>query len=256
MTGAAETAAPRRGRAIAFAAASLIALAVLLALGTWQVQRLQWKENLLATIAERVASEPRSLADIQTRLTTTGDIEYRPVEATGRFRHEGERHFFATHRGRSGYFVYAPLEIEDGRYLLVNRGFVPFERKEAATRPEGQLEGPVTITGLARGRLDAKPSWLVPDNDPQANLFYWKDWSAMTATSGVGAREDYLPFFVDADDAPNPGGLPVGGVTIIDLPNNHLQYAITWYGLALALALVFVAWLLREVRRARLHRAP
>lgn len=255
MTDAAEPAGPRRGWTIAFAVASLVALAALLALGTWQVQRLQWKENLLATIAERIASEPRSLADIQAGLTTTGDIEYRPAEASGRFRHEGERHFFATHRGRSGYFVYTPLELDNGRFLLVNRGFVPFEQKDASTRTEGQVGGMVTITGLARERLTGKPSWLVPDNDPQANLFYWKDWDAMVASSGVGTGEDYLPFFVDADDAPNPGGLPVGGVTLIDMPNNHLQYAITWYGLALALAMVFAAWLAREVRRGRVRRA-
>ena len=72
----------------------------------------------------------------------------------------------------------------------------------------------------------------------------------MAATSGVGDPLDYLPFFIDANDAANPGGLPVGGVTLIDLPNNHLQYAVTWYGLAGALVAVLGAWLLRQ-RRTR-----
>lgn len=225
---------------------SLGALAALLALGTWQVQRLAWKENLIAMIEARIASDPHSLNDIGTRLGTTGDIEYWPVSVGGEFRHEGERHFFATHKGQSGYFVYTPLEIDNGRLILVNRGFVPFERKDPATRPEGQVDGWQTVTGLAREAPREKPSFIVPDNDPAKNVFYWKDLSAMAASSGVGEPGDYLPFFIDANDAPNPGGLPAGGVTILDLPNNHLQYAVTWYGLAAALVAVLGAWLWRR----------
>lgn len=241
----------RPGISVLLAIVSFAALAALLALGTWQVQRLHWKEGLIATIDTRISSDPRSLADVQTRLTTTGDVDYWPVTVSGEFRHEGERHFFATHQGHSGYFVYTPLELGNGRFVLVNRGFVPFELKEPETRPEGQVEGPHTITGLARNRLDAKPSLIVPDNDPAKNIFYWKDLDVMAATSGVGDARDYLPFFIDANDAPNPGGLPVGGVTLIDLPNNHLQYAVTWYGLAGALVAVLGAWLLRQ-RRTRI----
>lgn len=238
----------KTGVSVLLVVLSLGALAALLALGTWQVQRLHWKEGLVATIDARIASEPRPLADIQAQLTTTGDIDYWPVTVSGEFRHEGERHFFATHKGRSGYFVYTPLQLDGGRFIFINRGFVPFELKEPEARPEGQVEGRQTITGLARNRLDAKPSFIMPDNDPSKNVFYWKDLDAMAGTSGVGVLEDYLPFFIDADDAPNPGGLPVGGVTLVDLPNNHLQYAITWYGLAAALVAVLGAWLWRQCR--------
>ena len=235
-----------RLRSIVLVVISLAALGVLLALGTWQVQRLQWKEALVSTIDARVASEPRTIEDVQTRLTTTGDVDYWPISVGGEFRHEGERHFFATHKGRTGYFVYTPLEIEHGRFVLVNRGFVPFEQKDPASRAPGQVEGWQVVTGLARNRLDGKPSFIVPDNDTEKNVFYWKDLSVMAATSGVGAPEDYVSFFIDANDAPNPGGLPVGGVTLIDLPNNHLQYAVTWYGLAAALAGVLAVWSWRQ----------
>lgn len=220
----------------------MAAFAVLVALGTWQVQRLGWKENLLATIETRIGSEPRSLQDIQTRFATQRDVDYWPVSVGGEFHHEGERHFFATHNGRSGYYIYTPFELANGRYVLVNRGFVPFELKDPALRPEGQVDGWLTINGLARNPLSEKPSWVVPDNDPAANIFYWKDLPVMAETSGVGSRDAYLGFFIDANDAPNPGGLPIGGVTFVDLPNNHLQYAVTWYGLALALLAVIVAW--------------
>lgn len=240
-----------RMRAGVLVVSGLVVFALLIVLGTWQVQRLQWKEGLLASIAERTVAPPEPLVAVEERLARTGDVEYWPVTVTGTLRHEGERHFFATYRGNSGYFVYTPLELDDGRFVFVNRGFVPFDLKDPATRVEGQVDGPVNVTGLARNRLDEAPSFIVPDNQPDRNLFYWKDLDTMAATSGVGALGDYVPFFVDADDAPNPGGLPVGGVTIIDLPNSHLQYAVTWYGLALALAGVFAYWAYRARRDAR-----
>lgn len=245
MTDAAGTGWRKRGGALLIIL-SLAALAVLLALGTWQVQRLVWKEELIATINARITAEPMSLAEIEAQLSTSGDVDYQPVRVEGTFRHEGERHFFATHKGSSGYYVFTPLQLADGRLLMVNRGFVPFELKDQSQRLQGQVEGPVTITGLARNQLDGKPSSLLPDNDTAKNVFYWKDFGAMTQTTGVGAPGDYVPFFVDANDAPNPGGLPVGGVTIISMPNNHLQYAITWYGLAAALTGVLGAWIWRQ----------
>lgn len=228
----------------------LCAFAVLLALGTWQVQRLVWKEGLLASIDMRIAAPAQPLAGIETRLANSGEVDYWPVSVAGVFHHEGERHFFATHQGQSGYFIYTPLELDDGRFVFVNRGFVPFDRKDAASRPEGQIAGPVEITGLARDRLDEKPNFFMPDNDPARNIFYWKDLDVMAQSSGVGEMGEYLPFFVDAGNAPNPGGLPVGAVTLIEMPNSHLQYAITWYGLAAALAGVLGVMLWRRWRGA------
>ncbi|WP_420959796.1 SURF1 family protein [Brucella sp. IR073] len=242
MTG---TVAKRGGFPWVVAALSLAAFCVLIALGTWQVERLKWKEGLLETIRERVASASRPLAEIEALYAKTGDVEYWPVTVTGRFLHQGERHFLATHQGRSGFYVYTPLEIANARAVLVNRGFVPYDRKDAATRAEGQIAGEVTISGLTRNPLVEKPSSLVPDNDPVKNMFYWKDWAAMVKTAGLDPART-VPFFIDAGTAPNPGGLPVGGVTIIDLPNNHLQYAVTWYGLAAALAGVVGVWVWRR----------
>ena len=129
----------------------------------------------------------------------------------------------------------------------MNRGFVPYDNKEPATRAEGEVTGTVTISGLARNPLVEKPSSMLPDNEPAKNIFYWKDLAAMAKSAGVD-QSTLLPFFVDAGPAPNPGGLPIGGVTIIDLPNSHLQYALTWYGLAAGLAGVLAIWLWRRRR--------
>ena len=227
---------------------AVLAFAALIALGTWQVERLHWKEGLLATIDQRIHSTPRPLPDIERLFAEKHDVEYWPVTMKGTFLHSGERHFLATWNGDSGFDVYTPLKLDDGRYIFVNRGFVPYSRKDPATRPEGQVQGEVTVTGLARNPLAEKPSFIVPDNDLRKNVFYWKDLSAMTSTAGLPAGAHVLPFLVDAGAAPNPGGLPVGGVTLIDLPNNHFQYALTWYGLALVL-LVVVGTRLRNHRR-------
>jgi len=238
--------AKRAPRELPVLVAAAVAFAILIGLGTWQVQRLHWKEALIAGIEGRITSPPKSLADIGRQLAETGDVDYQPVTAKGIFEHSGERHFFTTWQGDTGFNVYTPLRLEDGRYIFVNRGFVPYDMKDPDKRAEGQVSGPVEISGLARNRLHAKPGMFLPENDVAKNIFYWKDLDAMAASSGLPAGASFLPFFIDAGDAPNPGGWPHGGVTIIDLPNNHLQYALTWYGLAAALAGVVGVWLYRQ----------
>jgi surfeit locus 1 family protein len=230
------------GWQIAKAVLLLAVLVILLSLGTWQVKRLQWKEGLLADIAERQAVAPVPLTDIEAMAARGGDIEYRKVTASGHYLNDKERHFFATYNGMSGFYVYTPLQLDDGRFLLVNRGFVPYDQKEPNSREKGELSGEQAVAGLARARLPAKPSSLLPNNDVAKNIFYWKDLDVMVLSVGLDPTK-VVPFFVDADTAPNPGGLPVGGVTIVDLPNDHLQYAVTWYGLAAALAaIVAISW--------------
>nr|WP_210303275.1 SURF1 family protein [Rhizobium aethiopicum] len=226
----------------------LTALAILVALGTWQLQRLHWKQGLLADIAARQAAAPVPLADIEAMAASGGDIEYRKVTAIGRYINNKERHFFATWRGQTGFYVYTPLELADGRILFVNRGFVPYENKEPEMRMQGQLTDQQTVTGLARAKLAGKPSWLVPDNDIAKNIFYWKDLDVMAESVGL-EKARVVPFFVDADSTPNPAGLPIGGVTQVDLPNDHLQYALTWYGLAAVLVtVVAISWFRKEVK--------
>ncbi|WP_047032579.1 SURF1 family protein [Hoeflea sp. IMCC20628] len=223
-----------------------IALAVLVSLGTWQVKRLHWKEQLLAAIEQRSHAEPLGVIGIESALAAGEAIDYRTARASGRFLHDKERHFFATFKGQSGFYLYTPLELEDGRFLFVNRGFVPYDLKEKSSRPQSLVEGNQQITGLARERLSERPSSIVPDNDETGNIFYWKDLDRMATSVGLPV-DLVLPFFLDADATPVPGGLPLGGVTVIDLPNSHLQYAVTWYGLALALLVVSIfAWIKRK----------
>lgn len=226
-----------------------MALVVLISLGTWQVQRLAWKEGLLATIEERTNQQPQALADVLAKLQAGEDIEYTPVNALGYFDHANEQHFFATFDGLSGYYVYTPLMLEADRFVFVNRGFVPFDKKDPTKRPESLVSLSQDVTGLARSVPDAKAGWVVPNNDIEKNVFHWKDLSAMIARTGKPA-DQFVPMFIDQDNEANPTQLPVGGVTIIDLPNNHLQYAITWYGLALTLIGVLGFYVARHRRGA------
>lgn len=238
-----------RSKTILTSLGVIVAMAILLSLGTWQVQRLHWKEALLAQIEARRHAEPVSLATAEEMIAKGEDAEYLPVRVEGQFDHAGERHFFATFEGRSGFYVYTPLQLADGRILFVNRGFVPYELKDAAKRAGGQVAGTVTVTGYLRHRLSAKPSWLVPDNDAAKNIFYWKDWALMVSSDGLDPAR-VVPFFVDANESVKvPGSWPKAGVTQFDLPNNHLQYAVTWYGLALALLGVVLGVIFRKKKK-------
>jgi surfeit locus 1 family protein len=233
---------------------ALAGLAVLIGLGTWQMSRKVWKEGLLRQIAERAKAQPLPLADALRRWHESGDVEYMHVRTAGRFRHEAERHVFAIdERLGPGFHVYTPLETGEGQLVLVNRGFVPDRLKDAGLRPQGQVPGDVVVTGLARRPHPA--GWFTPPSDARRNIFYWPDFVGMQSPlpprdQGLTGRQ-VVPFFVDADAEPaNLGGFPSGGVTRLSLPDRHLEYALTWYGLALTLIGVFAAFARARLRSA------
>jgi surfeit locus 1 family protein len=220
---------------------ALTGLAVLLTLGTWQMKRLSWKEELLAAIETRMSSTPEPLAAIEDRFRQSGDVDYYPLKLTGTFINDGEQYFLSTFDGQSGWNIYTPLQLADRRIVMVNRGFVPYDLRDPSKRPQSIQSGKSDIVGLARNALDGKPSSLTPDNDPKSNTWYWKDLFGM-AGNAKAVEAGLLPFFVDDWTETKPDALPRTRTTIVSLPNNHLQYAITWYGLAAALAGVWIVF--------------
>ena len=157
---------------------------------------------------------------------------------SGQFEHDRELYIYGrSQRGNDGYYIMTPLRREGGAAVLVNRGWVPRERKEPARRAEGQVAGAVEIVGYLRH--DARRGWLMPDNDVAGNHWFWFDLPAMSRRAGLA---ETATFYLEADTTPNPGNLPVGGQTQIRLPSNHLQYAITWYALAVAFAVIYALW--------------
>ena len=221
------------------------ALGVLLlaGLGTWQLERLQWKEGL---IAAREAGLHAPTADLPETLDEARAREFHPVRADGEFLNEHELYLHAaSKRGELGYHIVTPLLLADGSVLLVDRGFVPSDHKTAATRLSGEPTGVVKMSGLLRLAPEGKPGWFTPDNDAAGNSWYYVDIPAMAQATGL-AR--VLPYYVDAAPNANPAILPQGGQTITDLPNDHLQYALTWYALAVALVVIYIRFARRRLK--------
>jgi surfeit locus 1 family protein len=210
---------------------------ILLALGTWQVERLHWKEGLIARRDAAVAAAP--VAPPRT-LDEARDLEFHHVAADGIFQNDKELFLAASSdNGDSGYQVVTPLKMADGQTLFVNRGFIPLDLKDRAKRAAGEPAGTLRVAGLLRVPPAGKPSFFLPDNRPDLNLWFWVDLPAMARQDGIA---DPAPFYIDADKTPNPAGWPKGGVTRLDLPNDHLQYAITWFSLAIALVVIYVLY--------------
>jgi surfeit locus 1 family protein len=216
-------------------------LLLCLALGSWQVERLFWKEGLIAqrqaAVAAPPAPMPRSLAEAR-------GIEFHRVIDEGVFLHDKEIFLGASSEGGGqGYQVLTPLLEPSGRIVFVNRGFIPGELKDPTKRAAGQVPGTVRVLGLLRLPPDGRPGWFVPDNRPDLNYWFWVNIPAMSAAVDL---DRVAPFYIDADATPNPGGWPKGGVTRLTLPNNHLQYAITWFSLAVALIVIYVLFHRRQ----------
>lgn len=209
------------------------ALAVLIGLGTWQVQRLEEKTALLERIEAGLSADP---APLPSDLSDPDPWDYRRIQVDGAFLHEHEL-FVASriHRGQVGLHVMTPLVRSDGQVILVNRGWIPPDRRGHATRADGLPDGTVSISGIAR--RPAPRGWMQPDNDVAANLWFWLELPAMAEAAGVGT---VAPLIVDADVVGDT--LPIGGQTRLDIPNNHLQYAITWFAFAVILLVIFVLY--------------
>jgi surfeit locus 1 family protein len=226
------------------------AFAVLIALGNWQVRRLAWKEDLIARVAERMASPP---LDMTGPLLIIDDLaefavtnEYRPVAVEGEYRDDATIHVFTSLSDAKGplqgpgYWIFTPLVTRSGTTVFINRGFVPFDR--LADVPPA-LAGSTTVTGPLR--LPETGNFMTPEPDLAERVWYIRD--PQSIAEAVGLDELVMPYFIDADAASTPpGGLPQAGETRTRFANNHLQYAITWYGLAAALAGVVGVYLFKR----------
>jgi len=221
----------------AFTAAAATLFAVLLGLGVWQLDRLQWKLALIARVDRNMHAAPIAPG--------THVDEYRRVALDGRFDNSKEAYAFATDdTGAPVYHVIVPFAVKDGRRFLVDRGIVPKEKLDPATRRAGQLEGDVHVVGIWR-TPDAAGAFT-PAPDLAHRIWYSRDVTAIAKADRVTLA---APVIVEADAAPNPGGWPKGGQTVVAFRNEHLQYAITWFALAAVLLGVYFAY---HVSRKRL----
>lgn len=220
---------------------TLVMLPVLIALGNWQLQRMYWKEDLIARLAAARTAEPASLADVWARYKAGENIEYTRVRVTGTFDHGSERHLYAPTTQSQGWDVFTVLDAPEGR-IYVNRGWVPDKLKDPASRPEGQSTGAVTVTGLAR--LPEAAGAFTAQDDAKGNRWYHREPAAF-----AGEGTAVVPFSIDAEPEPaNPGGWPKASATEIRVANRHLEYVVTWWGLAATLVVVFFLFARKRLR--------
>jgi surfeit locus 1 family protein len=243
---------PRRERKSSILDATLMTLAglvILIGLGVWQLDRKVWKENLITTLNTRLGRAPEDLPPRASWAQLREDKEeFRRVVFPAEFL-DGEEALVYTAGSPlrpdvkgPGYWVFAPARLAGGSIILVNRGFVPADRKDPGTRTEGAPHGIVDIVGVLR--WPETRNSFTPADDPKNNVWFLRD------SNSIAKFKTWLtaaPFYIDQEGPVPPGALPKPGKLEVRLPDNHLQYAITWFGLALALAGVFIVWLARRL---------
>lgn len=212
---------------------TISALIVLLALGTWQLYRLQWKNNIISEIEYKTSLTP---IDLPTTIDNMEDFEYRIVNVSGEFLHDKEVHLFTgprVHRGKSGYNILTPMKRADGSYILVDRGWVPSTMKNSNDR---FVEGEVTIEGMIhKGEHKGR---FTMDNNLKDNIWFWIDIDRIKRETGLELPNYYIRAVRHADDAWEPI-VPIAGDIVVKRRNDHLQYAITWYSFAIILLVIY-----------------
>jgi surfeit locus 1 family protein len=243
------------------AIAAAAGLAVLINLGLWQMRRLEWKEALITRVTADVSKPPVPAPGPQDWPQIAADplTDYRHVSVSGHFL-PGVTYYYTSLPAKPGapsgpgYLIYSPFETDAGWRLMINRGFVPQGvtadlEQRLETRPEGGL----TLSGLLR--RSETPNWTTPAADAQKRIWFARDTGHMASVLGLPA-EKLAPYSIDLDASfTGEGGLPKAGETVVTFKNDHLGYALTWFGLAATLAGVFTAYALQTIGRVKRSRA-
>ncbi len=212
--------------------ATLLGVGILLSLGVWQVQRLHWKQGLLAELAAKAKAEPVDLTAADT-VAKTGNAEFLRVRFRATYKHEAGMKMISAYEGGQGWTIITPAVSADGHAVVVDRGRVPGQRLESFDKPQGEVEVNGVVRTYAHGR-----AYFDPDNDPKGNLWYWWDVPAMLAAANLPAELKPVPFVVQLLPGAVAAEFPAPPEPKANLANNHLGYAITWFGLAIALLVV------------------
>ncbi len=249
----------------------LLCFGVTMALGTWQVQRMEWKKNLIAQISEAKKNMPKdSLPKDEAALSS---MQFVPVRVKGTWRGEVEFHLAPRYlNDQFGYALITPLTLVDGRTVLINRGWIPAAKKDRKTRPETLVKGKATVEGLVR--VGAERSFFTPVSQPDKNIWFGRDISDMAAFAKL---ENVVPVMIDATASalpakpegkskksaaqPQPASaaatptatqpLPIPSDGTIRVRNDHMGYILTWYGIAAGIFVIFVSYHLRRPKKKK-----
>lgn len=205
--------------------------AVFTALGVWQLHRRTWKLDLMEAVDRRVHAPAVLTPGPKQWPQVSYDHDlYRHVVVHGRYMNDDETYVHATSELGMGFWVLTPFRSDRGFTVLVNRGFVPYDRRLPSRRKEGMITGETSVTGLLR--LSEPKGAFLRDNKPDEDVWYSRDVRAIAQKRKLNVIRT-APYFIDADGGLVQGGWPRGGLTVISFPNNHLVYALTWFALAL-----------------------
>lgn len=243
---------PRRRGVLAPTLFTLCGLAILIGLGLWQLDRKVWKEDLIATLTARLAAPPSAGVPprVQWQTLDPAQMEFRRVAVPVEFLKGQDALVYTAGSALRpdvkgiGYWVFTPARLPGGSLVVVNRGFLPIERKDAVTGAAAPPPGSVDIVGILR--WPDQRSLFTPDDEPDHNVWYIRDPAAIAAAKGWGT---VAPFVIDLESPPSQSGLPSVGRLQINLRDPHLQYALTWFGLAATLVGVYIALMLGRFRK-------
>jgi surfeit locus 1 family protein len=223
-----------------------LGLVILLALGFWQLERRAWKHDLIARIDARAQATPVDLSRAIRQWRDGESVEFLRVRLAGVLHTSAEFHYYNVIEGQLGWQVISPLVTDDGTTVLLDRGFVPDRLKDPRTR--STTPQPVNVSLTGRIRLPDERGTFTPNNNLQANQWYWRDIDSMASTLPAAQRATVAPFFVQAEAESLPGEWP-RSQSAIPVPNDrHLSYALTWFGLALTLVLVYGAFIAARIK--------
>lgn len=215
--------------------AVVLAFALLMGLGIWQIERLHWKLALIAQVNSNLAAQPLTP---DRALAMGSEAQYRRVALMGHFDNKDEAYVFTTGPGdQAVYHLLTPFRLADGRTLMVDRGYIPLALGDPGVRKAGELDGVQRLVGV--WRTPDAPGPFTPAPDLKKRVWYARDVTAMAKAERIALA---APVIVEADAAPNPGGWPKGGQTVVRFRNQHLQYALTWFALAGGLLIVYLAY--------------
>ena len=242
-------------RVLPVTVATLAALALLVGLGLWQIHRLHWKRQVIATLQSRLSAPPVTLCTVARRISgnriDAERTDWLRVRASGRFVGDRSLYLYATLDGVAGWHMVSAFKAEGGCGVLVDRGFIPDRLRRTKKDIVRPAPAPLALTGHIRTHSRGQGAFT-PDNEPHANRWYWWDIPAMAAEFDLGRDSLATAFVVVAEpsgaNATDRPQWPRALNPMPDLPNHHLQYALTWFALALCLLGVYAAFIVKRLR--------
>lgn len=222
--------------------AAFTGIAILVGLGSWQLQRLSWKEALIERIASRLQAAPVGLEEALKRQGAGEDVDFLRVKLHGTYDHRKAQYFHTLHKGEFGWRLLTPMRPESGQAILIDRGVLPAAQKPLAIAPS---ETAVEVVGALRLHYLSK-EMFTPDNNLKTNSWYWFDVDALRK---VTALPELRPMVIQLDTPDHSGPWPAATALSPNLSNKHFGYALTWFGLAITLLGVYIAFIVQERRK-------